>query len=60
MTQRTAAKLTCDQAFFFCEKGEGGAKGKRKERVLFPSPDRRLLQIKVVHSRFFSTIRQCA
>ena len=45
-TQRTAAKLTCDQAFFlFClfvcffgGGGEGGAKGKEKNASFSPRP----------------------
>ena len=68
-TQRTAAKLTCDQAFFFFGGGGGAPTGKKRTRP-FPlafktkweegPPDRRLLQIRVVHRRFFfdnSTVR---
>jgi len=74
-TQRTAAKLTCGQTFFFCGAGGGagvgGWKREKKRTRSFPlasktkreegPADRRLLQIRVVHRRFFfSTIRQCA
>ena len=56
-TQSAAAKLTCDQAFFFFQ-----AKGKKKRTHSFSPrlqtkreegpPDRRLLQIRVVQRRF--------
>ena len=55
-TQSAAAKLTCDQPFFFSGKGE-----KKRTHSFSPRlqtkreegpPDRRLLQIRVVQRRF--------